>query len=142
MSAPRYRLRATGAYVESLVIVLLCYWKERGLPEGVQRCSRAELARWAGIAPSTLNNWIRGHTLRQHLDGDCAMEPAVVGFIHLSHTSRAEEGFDLEMAEGCAGREGHGNWTARVSVSDVSPTCNGKALPVCLPERPLASMKD
>ena len=50
---------------------------------------------------------IRCDTLGQHFDGHSAVQPRVVGFIHLSHASSAEEGFYLEMAEGCAGREGH-----------------------------------
>ena len=65
MNAPRFPLRATGIYIETVVFVWLCDWKLHGLPEGVQRCSRAELARWAGIAPSTFNAWIRGSSYPQ-----------------------------------------------------------------------------
>lgn len=62
MSAPRFRLRAAGIYIETVVFVWLSHWELHGLPEGVQRCSRAELARWAGIAPSTLSAWISGQS--------------------------------------------------------------------------------
>ena len=45
--------------------------------------------------------------LRQHLDGDGAVEAGVRGFVDLAHTARTEGGVDPVGAEGCAGFQRH-----------------------------------
>ena len=63
---------------------------------------------------------VGGDMLRQHLDGDGAVQAGVAGFVHLTHAARANGREDLVGAERGAGckRHGYGSGTRRLSSSN------------------------
>ena len=54
-----------------------------------------------------LQRGVSGNMLRQHFDGDGALQAGVAGFVDLAHAPGAQEGFDLIRTERGAGGERH-----------------------------------
>jgi hypothetical protein len=51
---------------------------------------------------------VRGHRVRQDLDGDLSLEPGVQRPVHLPHPANSNLRGDLVGADAGAGRQGHG----------------------------------
>ena len=47
------------------------------------------------------------NTVRQHLDGDLALQSGIKGAVHLAHAAGPEQVEDLIWAEPCTGAQGH-----------------------------------
>src|ERR1022692_262656 len=61
--------------------------------------------------------WIAGERRREYLQRNIALEPHIVGAIHLAHASGADGREDFVGPESCAGRERHAQHSAKFSRS-------------------------
>ena len=88
----------------------------------VQMCGwfRAATVRASALEP-LLQIGIRGDMLRQHLDGDGAVQAGVASLIDLALAAGAKGGLDLVGAKRGTGLEGHGSGNRRARLELLEP---------------------